>query len=48
MPRALRVISLAPTSASSSRSWRLSDGCAVRNRCLAATVMLFSSATATK
>ncbi len=49
MPRAPRVMSLRPpTSVSSSRSWRLSDGWAVRKRCVAATVMLFSSATAMK
>src|SRR2546426_5767012 len=48
MPRALRIISWAPTSYSRSRIWRLSEGCAVCSLRSAATVRLPSSATATK
>src|SRR2546426_1747803 len=48
MPRALRIISWAPTSYSRSRIWRLSEGWAVCSLRSAATVRLPSSATATK
>src|ERR1041384_1194499 len=48
MPRALRSRSGTPTSISSSRICRLSDGCAVYNCISAALVKLPSSATATK
>src|SRR2546428_9060966 len=48
MPRALRIISWAPTSYSRSRIWRLSEGCAVCSLRSAASVRLPSSATATK